>query len=60
MHLKSQNIKLGTEPGIGGFTMAEIDESSIIGNGDDVFWMFYVIDRITKEAREVFSVFIII
>ena len=56
MHLKWKKNKLGTEPGIGGFAMAEIDESSIIWNrDDDVFWMFGVIDRITKDAR-VFSV----
>ena len=34
-----------------GYPVFEIDESEIIGNNDVIYWMFGIIDRITKESR---------
>ena len=34
-----------------GFSVFEIDESKIIGNNDIIYWMFGIIDRISKESR---------
>ena len=40
----------------GGYASVEIDESEVIGNGNEIYWMFGIIDRNTKEAR-IFCVF---
>lgn len=42
---------LGEEFGEYGYASIEIDESKIIGNNNDIFWMFSMISRETKEAR---------
>ena len=34
-----------------GYSFFEIDESEIIGNNEVIYWMFGIIDRITKENR---------
>ena len=34
-----------------GFPIFEIDESEIIGNSEVIYWMFGIIDRISKESR---------
>ena len=34
-----------------GYTVFGINESEIIGNNDVIYWMFGIIDRITKESR---------
>ena len=33
------------------YPVFEIDESELIGNNDVIYWMFGIIDRITKESR---------
>ena len=43
--------KLAREPSAGGVTKCEIDESKIIGNYNNVYWMFGIVDRSSKEAR---------
>ena len=40
---------------INGYGSVEIDESEIIGNGNDIYWVFGLIDRNTKETR-IFSI----
>ena len=34
-----------------GYPVFEIDESEIIGNNEVIYWMFGIIDRISKESR---------
>ena len=34
-----------------GFPVFEKDESEIIGNSEVIYWMFGIIDRISKESR---------
>ena len=34
-----------------GYPVFEIDESEIIGNSEIIYWMFGIIDRLTKESR---------
>ena len=34
-----------------GFPKFEIDESEIIGNSEVIYWMFWIIDGISKECR---------
>ena len=34
-----------------GYAIIEIDESEIVGNSNDIFWMFGIICRKTKDAR---------
>lgn len=34
-----------------GYPIFEIDENEIIGNSEVIYWMFGIIDRITKERR---------
>ena len=34
-----------------GFPVFEIDDSEIIGNSEVIYWMFGIIDRISKESR---------
>ena len=34
-----------------GYPSVEIDESKIISSGYEIYWMFSIIDRTTKEAR---------
>ena len=53
---KNWNTKfLGMEIGMNSYDSVEIDESEIIGNENEIYWMFGLIDRITKEAR-IFSI----
>ena len=33
------------------YPVFEIDESEIIGNREIFYWMFRIIDRLTKESR---------
>ena len=41
-----------------GYGLVEIDESEIIGNSQQIYWMFGIIDRKTKDSR-IYCVFII-
>ena len=34
-----------------GYASVEIDESEIIGNSQEIYWMFGIIDRKIKDAR---------
>ena len=34
-----------------GYPVFEIDQSEIIGNREEIYWMFGIIDRIIKESR---------
>ena len=34
-----------------GYANVEIDESKIISSGNEIYWMFGLIDRNTKEER---------
>ena len=36
-----------------GYPSVEIDESKIISSGYEIYWMFSIIDRNTKEARAI-------
>ncbi len=42
---------LALEPAEQGYPCVEIDETSIIGNANDVIWAFGIIDRSNKNAR---------
>ena len=50
-HKTWNNEQMGLEPDITGVSRLEIDESSIIGNANNVLWMFGIIDRVDKNAR---------
>ena len=39
-----------------GYPILEVDESENIGNNEVIYWIFGIIDRITKESR-VFCIF---
>ena len=51
LHYNWKKSFLGQEIGNLGFTSIEIDESAIIRNNHHIYWMFGLIDHITKEAR---------
>ena len=51
MHKKWGKEPLGTNIGENGYGIVEIDESSIIGNIHKNYWMFGIIDRVSKECR---------
>ena len=51
MHKNWKNKLLGESITEKGFAAIEIDESEIIGNSEIIYWMFGLIDRVTKEAR---------
>ena len=51
MHRYWQLNPLGSEPSEKGVACIEIDESEIIGNQNNMIWMFGLIDRADKEAR---------
>lgn len=52
MHVKQDKSFLGLEinPNIGYGTM-EINESKIISSSSEIYWIFGLVDHITKEAR---------
>ena len=50
-HKKWNNEQMGLEPDITGVSRLEIEESPIIGNANNVLWMFGIIDRVDKNAR---------
>ena len=51
MHKIWKNNLMGNNPSENGYQVFEIDESEIIGNNEVIFWMFGIIDRISKEIR---------
>ena len=42
---------MGNNPSEHGYPVFEIDESEIIGNNEIIYWMFGIIDRISKDSR---------
>ena len=50
-HIMWSKTFLDQEIGEYGYASIEIDESKIISNNEDFFWMFGLISRKTKEAR---------
>ena len=51
MHNLWGNNKMGNNISSEGYPVFEIDESEIIGNNEIIYWMFGIIDRISKESR---------
>ena len=51
MHKIWKNNIMGNNITKKGYPVFEIDESEIIGNNEVIYWMFGIIDRITKESR---------
>ena len=51
MHSKWKENFLGNVNSELGYGSVEIDESEIIGNSNEIYWMFGIIDRKTKNAR---------
>ena len=51
MHYEWKVHLIGDNISDKGFSVFEIDESKIIGNNDLIYWMFGIIDRISKEER---------
>ena len=49
-HRKWQLNPLGLDKGINGYASVEIDESEIIGNSQNIYWIFDIIDNTNKEA----------
>lgn len=42
---------LGIEPTDEGYPVCEIDESKIVENANVVYWMFGIVDRVSKDVR---------
>ena len=51
MHKIWKNNLMGNNPSEHGYPVFEIDESEIIGNNEIIYWMFGIIDRISKDSR---------
>ena len=51
MHKIWNNDLMGNNLSENGYPVFEIDESEIIGNSEIIYWMFGIIDRLTKESR---------
>ena len=51
MHKNWKNSLMGNNISEYGYPVFEIDESEIIGNNENIYWMFGIIDRITKDCR---------
>jgi len=51
MHRKWNNNKMGSNISPDGYPIFEIDESEIIGNNQVIYWMFGIIDRVSKDCR---------
>ena len=51
MHKIWKNNMMGDNITEKGYPVFEIDESEIIGNNEVIYWMFGIIDRISKESR---------
>ena len=51
MHKLWNNNKMGSNISPDGYPVFEIDESEIIGNNQVIYWMFGIIDRVTKDSR---------
>ena len=50
-HKLWRNNKMGNIISSDGYPVFEIDESKIIGNNETIYWMFVIIDRISKESQ---------
>ena len=51
MHTIWNKDLMGNNLSENGYAVFEIDESEIIGNKEIIYWMFGIIDRVTKESR---------
>ena len=51
MHTIWNKDLMGNNLSENGYAVFEIDESKIIGNNEIIYWMFGIIDRVTKESR---------
>ena len=51
MHKIWNKDLIGNNLSENGYPIFEIDESEIIGNREIFYWMFRIIDRLTKESR---------
>ena len=51
MHKNWKNDLMGINLSEYGYPVFEIDESEIIGNNEIIYWMFVMIDRISKDCR---------
>ena len=51
MHKIWNNTVIGENITDNGYPAFEIDESEIIGNNEVIYWMFGLIDRVSKECR---------
>ena len=51
MHKIWNKDLMGNNLSENGYPVFEIDESEIIGNKEIIYWMFGIIDRVTKESR---------
>ena len=51
MHKMWNKNLMGNNISEKGYPVFEIDESEIIGNSEVIYWMFGMIDRISKESR---------
>ena len=58
MHNKWNSAPLATVNYEFSYGSVEIDESEIIGNSQQIYWMFGIIDRKTKDSR-IYCVYII-
>ena len=51
MHKSWKDKQLGLVIGEKGYAAIEIDESGLIDKDNNIYWMFGIIGRFTKEAR---------
>ena len=51
MHKNWNKDLMGNNLSEHGYPVFEIDENEIIGNSEIIYWMFGIIDSITKESR---------
>ena len=54
-HTLWSHTELGLEPAENGKARIEIDESELIGNANNVIWMFCLIDRATNKQEYIAS-----
>ena len=50
MHKLWKNNKMGSNISPDGYPVFETDESENMGNNQVIYWMFDIIDRVTKDS----------